>query len=393
MSADPTPRHSRRHFLRQSVGFGAALSFGGLADLASLAAQESDPWHGERLADLVFQGEPRDPLGTRIASGLNARRYTDLSKIDRDRLVTPTREFFLRTDVPDQLDRDRPWRITIDGLARRPARRSPDDLEPHVRPKGVHLIECAGNSRATRFGLMSTAEWSGVPLEQLLREVEPLPTAKAVRITGFDQHSQGSTNSEAGCSWIFTRHQLVSAGAFLATRMNGQALPLEHGFPARLVVPGWYGCCCIKWVQRVELVDGEQPATSQMREFAARTHQDGVPRRAADFRPATIDRAAMPVRVEKWRVDGKIRYRVVGIDWGGDRSVGKLRIRFHPQNPYQPVTTQPEGDSSRWAVWHHLWAPIVPGRYLIQLEIGDPPVLSRRLGAGLYLRGIAVDEV
>ena len=116
------------------------------------------------------------------------------------------------------------------------------------------------------------------------------------------------------------RAQMMRLRALLAVRMNGAPLPRDHGFPVRLVVPGWYGCACIKWVNRIELVPDEAPATSQMHEFAARTHQPfdrlkaGTEVVARDFVPAVIDTAAMPVRVEKWAIDGRLAYRVVGHD-------------------------------------------------------------------------------
>ncbi len=176
--------------------------------------------------------------------------------------------------------------------------------------------------------------------------------------------------------------------------MNGRPLGPDHGHPVRLVMPGWYACCSIKWVDRIELVDGQRPATSHMREFALRTHQGRVPERAADYLPATISRSALPIRVEKWRVAGKIRYRVTGIDWGGDRSVGRLRIRFRPTDPYQPVEIQPAASSSTsWALWFHTWSPATPGKYLIQLEVDDPEVPTPRLDAGHFARGVEVLEV
>ncbi len=387
--------NSRREFLRRSLGLGAALGLGGFADLADLAAEPASGPKPEavRLGELAFQAEPEAPAHAKIYSGLDARLYTDLSSLAPDRLLTPVEEFFIRTARPDRLDASRPWRIGIGGLVERPLQVSLTDLEQLVVPMGTHLVECAGNSRWFRFGLMSTARWSGVRLARLLERAAPLPRARAVRVAGFDDHSQPSSNSGAGCSWIFTFEQLESAGAFLATGMNGRPLTPDHGYPVRLVMPGWYGCCCIKWVDRIELVDGRQPATSQMREFALRTHQGEVLERAADYRPATIDRCALPIRVEKWRLGDRIRYRVVGIDWGGDRSAGRLRIRFRPNDPYRRVETQPAAASATgWALWFHTWSPLAPGKYLIQLEVDDPSVPTARLDAGFYARGIEVVE-
>ncbi|MEM7350717.1 MAG: molybdopterin-dependent oxidoreductase, partial [Acidobacteriota bacterium] len=223
---------------------------------------------------------------------------------------------------------------------------------------------------------------------------EPLPGATSVRIVGFDDHSVGSTTSHLGCSWIFTLGQLRSAGAFLATHMNGERLTPDHGAPIRLMVPGWYGCSCVKWVERIELVGGDEPATSQMKEFALRTHQTGVLERAAEYRPATIVRSALPVRVEQWRVGGKMRYRVVGIEWGGDRSRGSLQIRFRPSDPFALVDHQPTATPGQsWSLWSHAFTPTVPGPYLIQLGIDDPSVAAPRLDAGHYIRGIKVTEI
>src|SRR5438045_5252144 len=97
--------------------------------------------------------------------------------------------------------------------------------------------------------------------------------------------------------------------------MDGGPLSLDHGHPLRLLVPGWYGCTAIKWVDEVALVGDDAPATDQMREYAGRTHQDAAgprdqmlrragsrpegPPRAKDSRPATVDEAAVPVRVSQ----------------------------------------------------------------------------------------------
>ena len=82
----------------------------------------------------------------------------------------------------------------------------------------------------------------------------------------------------AGASWIFTRDQLD--GALLAIRMNGAPLTRDHGAPVRLIVPGWYGCCCIKWVDRIELVPDAAPATTNTAAIpAALSHRAATPGR------------------------------------------------------------------------------------------------------------------
>src|SRR5260370_15921796 len=209
-----------------------------------------------------------------------------------------------------------------------------EDLKKRVKPYGLHLMECPGSARATRFGMLSVAGWSGAPVSEVLEACKANPQATRVMFSGFDRYSATSATSVPGADWIFTLEELRVAKAFLATEMNGESLTRDHGAPVRVVVPGWYGCTCIKWVNAITFVDENAPATSQMQEFAARTHQQGVPKLARDYRAAAIDQAAMPIRVEKWLVDGRIKYQVVGLLWGGSRPVKMVEIRFYPEEDY-----------------------------------------------------------
>ena len=179
----------------------------------------------------------------------------------------------------------------------------------------------------------------------------------------------------------------------MATELNGQPLTRDHGAPVRLVVPGWYGCTCIKWVDSITFLDDKAPATSQMQEYAARTLQHGMPRLAREYLPATIDCAAMPIRVEKWLVDEKIRYRVAGILWGGTRPVKGLEIRFNPEEDYIRVDNFSQTKNDPWTLWSHDWSPKVPGSYSIRLAVKDPQVQARKLDSGYYVRTVEIAEV
>jgi len=197
--------------------------------------------------------------------------------------------------------------------------------------------------------------------------------------------------SVPGASWIFSQDELFASVAFLATKMNGQPLSVDHGAPVRLVVPGWYGSVCIKWVDRIDFVADDAPATSQMREYAGRTLQSGVPFLARDYRPATIGPAAMPVRIEKWKIDGKIQYHVAGILWGTGSS-GMWEIRFSPEE--EVVALDPiEAAGDALGFWAYEWIPQKTGEFTIRLRLKGKKYDTRKLDSGYYDRSLVIAEI
>jgi len=343
------------------------------------------------LGLLTFLGEARVPLNTITNEGLDARLYSDISSISPKHFVTPSEMFYLRTAAPE-LQIEDPWTIRIDGRVHKLASIGAQELNGISRNMGFHLMECSGNARATRFGLIGVASWKGVAISDIL-EAKVKPQSDRVMISGVDVYKRNSATSISGADWVFTVEQLKATGAFLATEMNGQPLSKNHGAPVRLVVPGWYGCTCIKWVNSVTFVDENAPSTSQMREFASRTHQQGIPSLAKDFYPATIEQAAMPIRVEKWLVDEHIRYKVVGILWGGTGLVRSLEIRFNPEEEYVRVGDFTHTTNDPWSFWSHWWDPPAVGTYTIRLRVANSGMETKRLDAGYYARSVEVTEI
>jgi DMSO/TMAO reductase YedYZ molybdopterin-dependent catalytic subunit len=379
-------------------GAGAGATGNGGGGGASGGATEvcDDPFAGGMaLGNMAFDESVAVPLNTALGQGWDGRLYTDLSTLEPDALVTPNDQFYIRTLFPDQLDESQPWAISVSGLVDSPTTLTMADLTPLVEDQGVHVLECSGNSDGGAFGLMSAARWAGVPIDKVLDMLSIRPEATRVLLSGFDGHSVPSSggHSSPGAALVFTFDELINAGAFLATEMNGVPLPRDHGFPVRLYVPGWYGCCSIKWLDEIRLVDDSEPATSQMIEFAWRTHQPGTPSLARDYIPATMDQAAMPVRVEKWNVDGAIVYRIVGILWGGYEPTDGLQIRFGGGS-FEPVNVCPkQTTNATWTLWSHAFRPAGPGVYPIELRIDDPLIPTRRLDNGWYLRSVVIDAV
>jgi DMSO/TMAO reductase YedYZ molybdopterin-dependent catalytic subunit len=350
-------------------------------------------------------GARTPPFDRLLGAGLDARQFTDLSLVagsaitnQQSALLTPTDRFFIRTAAPAALAPADRWTLRVGGLVHAPVDLTLSSLEPLANASGRYLIECSGNADQTNYGLMSTADWEGVPLAAVLDRIRASSSSYRVLVSGVDDEASRPVTSVPGASWIFSRDDLERAT--LALRMNGAPLPRDHGAPVRLIVPGWYGCACIKWVDRIELVADEAVATTQMREFAARTHQsfEGLRRGtlplARDFTPAVIDTAAMPVRVEKWAIDGRVAYRIAGIVWGGSKPTNALAIRFRSGQPWVPVDDCPLPASTlTWSLWTHTWRPEAPGRYQVVLRVDDRSIRTRRLDIFFYVREIEIDEV
>ncbi len=348
---------------------------------------------GTLLGVVPFVGNDR-PLEVRTGRGWDGRLYTDLSSVPEETVV-PNETFYIRTLDPDRLDRSAAWQVEVSGLAEATSLSLDDLVGTGVRDMGLHVLECSGNGGPS-FGLMSAAQWGGVPVMEVLDRLSIDPEATAVEVRGFDDHSVPSIggHSTPGAAWIFTFDQLASAGAFFATEMNGEPLPNDHGAPVRLYVPGWYGCSCIKWVNSLRFVDDSEPATGQMREFATRTHQPRSATLASEFLPAMMDQAAMPVRVEKWRVDGAIVYRVYGILWGGQRPTDPLILGWGGDaNQLLIETCPPHAMNAMWTVWQTAWRPSRTGDHSLRMRIEDPSIDTNRLDTGYYARNVDIDEI
>jgi DMSO/TMAO reductase YedYZ molybdopterin-dependent catalytic subunit len=354
---------------------------------------QQPPTGGKLLGQAEFLNEGPAEMDTVFGSELDGRQYTSLDGINEESLLTSEKRFYIRTRASQVLPPTDGWLIAVDGLVAVKHTIKIRELESAARPLGLHLMECAGNTRAAHFGMISVGDWTGVPLAEILAAAKPAESAAQVFVSGFDRYVTNSVTSTPGASWIFGLKELADARALLATRLNGAPLSRDHGAPVRLVVPSWYGCACIKWVDRISLVDDSAAATSQMQEYAGRTQQNGHPLLARDYAPPRIEHAAMPVRVEQWLVGEKIQYRVVGLLWGGQESIRKLGIRFNPEENYVDVDLLEAPQKHPWTIWSHKWKPSAPGKYTIRLAVKDPDLHPKRLESGYYARTVQIVEV
>jgi DMSO/TMAO reductase YedYZ molybdopterin-dependent catalytic subunit len=155
------------------------------------------------------------------------------------------------------------WKLTIGGAVGRPIELGLDDLRSRPARTVRVTLECAGNGRAALHprpvsqpwleGAVGTADWTGVPLRELLREADPTDEAVEVVFTGADHGIERGV--EQDYQRALALDEALGDDVLLAYEMNGAPLPRQHGFPLRLVVPGWYGMAHVKWVRDIAVVD------------------------------------------------------------------------------------------------------------------------------------------
>jgi DMSO/TMAO reductase YedYZ molybdopterin-dependent catalytic subunit len=180
-------------------------------------------------------------------------------------VVMPTARFYMRNNfrIPN-LDAAA-FRLAIGGLVERPQRFTVRDLQNMRSKTLVVTLECAGNGRSQfdrptegeqwGLGAVSTAEWTGVPLVELLDRAGVRAEAKDVLFRGAD----GAAAEGGPESMQFERSLRLedarNSDVLLAYAMNGEPLPVEHGHPLRLIVPRWYAVASVKWLNEIELID------------------------------------------------------------------------------------------------------------------------------------------
>ncbi|MFF9403242.1 MULTISPECIES: sulfite oxidase [unclassified Streptomyces] len=176
--------------------------------------------------------------------------------------ITPLDSFYGRNHAPIPRIDPASWRLHVEGLVDRPLELSMDDLRRFPERTVVATLQCAGNRRADLIevrdipgqvpwgpGAVSTAQWSGARLADVLAEAGVRPDAAHIAFTGADVSPQATPPQPFGGSLPLAK--ATSGEVLLAWAMNDQALPAAHGAPLRVVVPGWIGARSVKWLQRV----------------------------------------------------------------------------------------------------------------------------------------------
>jgi sulfane dehydrogenase subunit SoxC len=294
------------------------------------------------------------------------------------------------------------WRLSIEGRVRRSLSLSLDLLRARPAVTSPVTLECAGNGRAHLrprpisqpwlLEAVGTAKWTGVPLGGLLQEAGIEDGAVEVLFRGLDRGIEGGEAQHYERSLKLS--EALREEVLLAYAMNGQPLPPQHGFPLRLVVPGWYGMTSVKWLDRITVLDAPFEGYQQKRGYRLRQtpDEDGepvsrmlprslmIPPGIPDFatRERTLDRGGCTIRGRAWSGFGTVARVEVSVDGGS-------RWRDAVLGPQQPEWT--------WCSWEWHWEPRVTGVYELCCRATDSAGNQQPLTAAWNLGGYANNEV
>jgi DMSO/TMAO reductase YedYZ molybdopterin-dependent catalytic subunit len=244
--------------------------------------------------------------------------------------VTPIGLHYLLThyDIPD-VD-PATWRLEVDGLVGSPLTLSLDEIRARPAVETAVTMECAGNGRAFvephvvsqpwLLEAIGTARWRGTPVAGLLEEAGVAEGASDVLFTGLDRGVEGGEEQDYARSVSLA--EVLAGDALLAYEVNGVPLPPQHGFPLRLVVPGWYGMTSVKWLARITLLDAPHDGYQMRHGYRFRQHEDeeGEPITRIQLRSLMIP-PGIPEFLTRSRVVRAGRCEIQGRAWAGDAEV------------------------------------------------------------------------
>ncbi len=325
---------------------------------------------------------PGDHVGTTSASpdsGLlvvSATPFNAETRLAAQRgVATPTAAFFVRNHFAVPRIDPRAWRLAIEGAVQRPAVLTYEQLKALPSRTLLVTLECAGNGRSAmrpqvegepwQYGAVSTAAWTGVPLRAVLLAAGLSPAVQEVVCEGADrgQVAEHERVAAAHGPLAFARSlplaKALHPDTLLAYAMNGDELPAAHGFPVRLIVPGWYGMASVKWVTR--LTASTQPFMGyfQRDRYVLEPPQPGE-RQAL----ALTNIAVRSVLVDP--SDGAVLpcgdHCLRGFAWSGSAQVARVEVSVDGGATWEPAQFMGDPERYAWRPWEYRWRAVAPTR-------------------------------
>lgn len=274
---------------------------------------------------------------------------------------TPTGLHYLLThfDIP-ALDDDH--RVGVAGNVERTLSLGVGDLREMSASTLPVTLECAGNGRALMepramsqpwlLEAVGTAEWTGVPLREVLERAGVRPGTVEIVFTGADRGLQDDVEHDYQRALPLDEAQRPEV--LLAYEMNGRPLEPQHGFPVRLIVPGWYGMTSVKWLTRIEAITEPFEGYQQAVAYRLQQHEDeqGDPVSRIRVR-ALMTPPGVPDFPDRTRFVDAGAVTLRGRAWCGTADV--VRVEVGVDGEWADATLEPSLGDWAWRAWSYTW--------------------------------------
>src|SRR5215216_2646444 len=293
------------------------------------------------------------------------------------------------------------FRLEIGGAVERPLSLNLDELRRRERVTMPITFECAGNGRALLHPrplsqpwlteAVGTAEWGGTPLAPLLEEAGVRPEAIEALFCGLDQGVEEGTRQayERSLPLADTRE------ALLAYEMNGEPLLPQHGFPLRLVVPGWYGMTNVKWLRRIAAVTEPFTGFQQAEGYRLLRDRDDPGEPVTRMAPrALMVPPGFPDFMTRRRFVAPGACRVRGRAWSGLAPVTQVQLSADGARTWHDASLD-DADLGpyAWRGWSWTWEPSGTGDYELWCRARDAAGNEQPVDADWNVKGYANNAV
>ena len=289
---------------------------------------------------------------------------------------TPTDSFYVRNHFDVPLENADRYKIRITGAVAFPKEYSLNDLKEFPEKNLSIVMECAGNGRSSMnpkiigtpwdLGAISQAEFSGTSLFHILKEATLADDIREIKFSGADRgilHTGETENYIRSLPVEVAQHP----DTMLVWKMNGQELTPHHGYPLRLIVPGWYGMASVKWLNEITALTQPFDGFFQAQEYVY-VGEEGIP----DQTPVTKMRIrSIITHPETGMIIGNGSINLSGVAWSGEGTVEKVDLSFDQGENWVETSLEPSLTSYDVARWEYDWHPTGRGRYLIISKATD----------------------
>ena len=238
-------------------------------------------------------------------------------------------------------------------------------------------LECAGNGRSQldprvngeqwNFGAVSTAEWTGVPLVEVLDRAGVKSGAQEVLFRGLDSGTVDGHREPIHFERSLRIDDARSADVLLAYAMNGEPLPVQHGYPLRVIVPSWYAVASVKWLDRIEVIGEAFQGHYQTDTYFFEWQRDGQ----VVQEPVTLQRVRSLMTEPEADAEIERGERAIrGVAWSGAAPIARVDVSVNG-GPWQETRLVGERKRSSWQWWEFLLSVDEPGPVEIRTRATD----------------------